>query len=79
MQRRTCRISGRSKVVLAVPGQVTRAVAADRWLRPNPLLKTITLVSVGNMHKLSAPAHELATKVLVPFPMCVAWQPASFA
>jgi hypothetical protein len=74
VQRHTCRISGRTKVSVAVPGQA--AAAGCNMLAPlRPVVKDNCCDFSSHVHKLSAPAHELAGKVLVPVPALTAWVP----
>ena len=76
VQRLTCRMSGRTVVSLMVaavpaprgctgPGTAAQLKSDDHCCDFS-----------SHSHKLSAPAHELAAKVLVPVPVLVAWVPA---
>ena len=72
VQRLTCRMSGLSRVALAVAGQADlRGCLGNR--------APLTSVAKGNccdfsqqVHKLSVPAPELAAKILLPAPLQVA-------
>jgi hypothetical protein len=69
VQRHTCRISGRSKVEVSVPGELALR-GCDGQLAPTvPVVKDNCCDFSSHVHKLSAPAHELAAKVLVPAPL----------
>lgn len=69
VQRHTCRMSGRSKVDVSVPGQRALPGCTDRMAPSTPLVKDNCCVFSSYLHKLSAPAHELAAKILVPVPL----------
>lgn len=76
VQRHTYRISGRSKVELAVLGQVALRGCTGQ-LAPAQLITQENCCDFSSqLTKLSTPAHELAASVLVPVPMVAAWQPA---
>lgn len=76
VQRHTCRISGRSKVEVSVPGQLALR-GCDGQLAPvAPVAKDNCCDFSKQVHKLSAPAHELAAKVLVHAPLLAMLVPA---
>ena len=77
VQRHTCRMSGRSLVAVSVPGQLTPRGCNGQPAPARLVIKNNCCDLSSHLHKLSAPAHELAAKVLVPDPLlAVAWPPA---
>ena len=76
VQRLTCRVSGRSQVGIALAGQPT-GVGYSGCLAPaRTAAKELCCEFSSHLHKLSAPAHELATKLLVSAPLLTVWLPA---
>lgn len=69
VQRHTCRISGRSKVEVSVPGQLALRGCVGQLAPATSVAKDNCCDFSSHLHKLSAPAHELAAKVLVPAPL----------
>ena len=69
VQRYTCRMSGRSTVDLSVTGQLPQRDCAGQVVNNRPLAKDNCCDLSRHLHKLSAPAHELAPKALVPVPL----------
>lgn len=77
VQRHTCRMSGRSQVAVAVPGQLTPRGCNGQLAPGRAVIKSNCCDFSTHLHKLSVPAHELAAMVLVPGPLlAVAWPPA---
>jgi hypothetical protein len=66
VQRLTCRMSGRSTVALSMVG---RADLQGCVAPAAPVAKDNCCDFSKQLHKLSAPVHELTAKVLVPVPM----------
>ncbi len=77
VQRLTCRMSGRSQVEVSVPGQLALRGCAGHLAPATPVAKDGCCDFSSHLHKLSAPAHELAAKVLVPAPLLVVLMPAT--
>ncbi|WP_046246956.1 hypothetical protein [Hymenobacter terrenus] len=75
VQRHTCRISGRSKVEVSVPGQMALRGCNGQLAPPRPVVKDNCCDFSSHLHKLSAPAHELGAKILMPLPLLAAWLP----
>jgi hypothetical protein len=75
VQRHTCRMSGRSKVNVTVPGQTPLRGCNNELVPAKTVAKDNCCDTSSQLHKLSAPAHEQAAKVLVPVPVLVAWVP----
>lgn len=73
VQRHTCRMSGRSKVNVLV-ADVAAAGNCGSQSAP-PLVKDNCCDVSSHLHKLTAPAQELAAKVLVPAPLLAVWLP----
>ena len=69
VQRSTCRMSGRSTVDVLLAGQNTQRGCGGLLVPSWPILKDNCCDHSSHLHKLSAPAHELAAKVLVPVPL----------
>ncbi len=69
VQRNTCRMSGRSIVDVLMAGQVARRGCDGQLVPTAPIAKDNCCDHSSQLHKLSAPAHELAAKILVPAPM----------
>ena len=76
VQRLTCRMSGRSTVQLAVPGQAALHGCGGQLAPTQPEAKDNCCDFSSHVHKLTAPAHELAAKVLLPGPLLAVWLPA---
>ncbi len=79
VQRHTCRISGRSRVEIAVPGQLAFRGYTGQLAPARPIAQDNCCDFSSHLHQLSAPALELVAKVLLPVPVFVAWQPAGIA
>ncbi|HEX8328104.1 MAG TPA: hypothetical protein VF629_11230 [Hymenobacter sp.] len=75
VQRHTCRMSGRSKVNVTVPGRALPQGCNSQAATANTAVEDNCCDTTSHLHKLSAPAHELAAKVLVPVPVLVARMP----
>jgi hypothetical protein len=76
VQRHTCRMSGRSNVDVLVPGQLALRGCNGRRLPTKAAVAKDNCCDVSShLHKLSAPAHGLAAKVLVPAPLLAVWLP----
>lgn len=75
VQRHTCRLSGRSQVAVAVPGQWALGGCAGQLAPLRPVVKDNCCDFSSHVHKLSASAQELGTNVLIPAPMLAAWLP----
>lgn len=69
VQRSTCRMSGRSTVDVLLAGQNAQRGCGGQLVPTWPILKDNCCDHSSHLHKLSAPAHELAAKVLVPAPL----------
>ncbi len=69
VQRLTCRMSGRSTVAVSVAGRAELRGCAGELAPTNPTAKDNCCDFTKQLHKLSVPAHEQATKVLVPTPL----------
>ena len=76
VQRHTCRMSGRSKVAVSVPGQLALRGCTGQLAPAKPVAKDNCCDFSSHLHKLSAPAHELAAKVLLPGPLLAVWPAA---
>ena len=76
VQRLTCRMSGRSVVSVAVAVQPAPRGCTGPIFAAQVKANDQCCDFSSHLHKLSAPAHELAAKVLVPVPMLAAWVPA---
>ena len=76
VQRLKCRMSGRSMVALSVAGQADLRSCAAELAPTTPAAKDNCCDFSKQLHKLSVPAHELATKVLVPTPLLALAMPA---
>lgn len=75
VQRHTCRMSGRSKVDVTVPGRAPLRGCNNELVPAKTIAKDNCCDTSSQLHKLSAPAHDQVTKVLVPVPVLVAWAP----
>lgn len=73
VQRHTCRMSGRSKVDVTVPGRAPRRGCNNEPVKAKTVAKDNCCDTSSLLHKLSGPAHEPAAKLLAPF--MVAWVP----
>ena len=69
VQRSTCRMSGRSTVEVLLAGQTAQRGCGGQPVLARPFLKDNCCDYSSHLHKLSAPAHELAAKVLVLSPL----------
>ena len=75
VQHHTCRLSGRSKTLLTLPGQVSMAGCTSP--AGAAAFKDSCCNLDSHLHKLTTPAYELkAGKVPVPSPLFVAVLPA---
>jgi hypothetical protein len=68
VQRLTCRMSGRSTVALSVAGRADLQSCSADMEPAKPTAKNNCCDFSKQLHKLTAPAHELAAKVLLPLP-----------
>ena len=76
VQRHTCRMTGQSKVGVSVAGPADLRGCGGQLAPAAPVVKDNCCDFSSHLHKLSAPAHELASKVLVPQPVLLAvWMP----
>ncbi|MDO7876665.1 hypothetical protein Q5H93_18105 [Hymenobacter sp. ASUV-10] len=74
VQRHTCRISGRSKVSVGLPG-AARALTGCAGELPTRVKSDCCDFSKHH-HKLSAPAHDVVSAKVLPPPLLAAWLPA---
>lgn len=77
VQRRACRISGRSKVDVTVLGRAPLQDCNKQLAPAAAVVKDNCCDTSSHVHKLSAPGLEHAAKVLVPVADFVAWVPES--
>ena len=77
VQRHTCRMTGQSKVDVSVAGHLDLRGCGGQLAPAAPVVKDNCCDFSSHLHKLSAPGHELANKILVPQPALLAvWMPA---
>ena len=69
VQRLTCRMSGRSSVALSIAVQADLPGCTSELAPATPQAKDHCCDFSKQLHKLSMPAQELATKILVPAPL----------
>ncbi|MBF9222440.1 hypothetical protein [Hymenobacter ruricola] len=77
VQRLTCRMSGRSTVAVSVAGPADLRGCTGEAAPATPTAKDNCCDFSKQLHKLSAPAHELAAKILVPAPLLAVPVPVS--
>lgn len=76
VQRLTCRMSGRSTVAVSVAGRAELRGCLGELAPATPKAQDGCCDFSKHEHKLNSPAHELATKILVPVPALSAIVPA---
>ena len=77
VQRHTCRVSGRSQVAVAMPGQLALGGCGGRPAPVRPAVKDSCCDFSSHVHKLPVLSQVLGAKMLVPAPLLVAWLPVS--
>ena len=75
VQRQICRMSGRSRVEVSLPGRVALRSCEGALASTTSFAKDDCCDFSSHLHKLSAPVHELAAKVPVPAPALAFWAP----
>lgn len=76
VQRLTCRMSGRSTVAFFVAGQADLRGCTGELAPTTPAVKDNCCDFSKQVHKLTLPTHELASKTLVPAPLLAVEVPA---
>lgn len=76
VQRLTCRMSGRSTVALSVAGRADLRGCTGELAPATPAAKDNCCDFSKQVHKLTLPTHELASKILVPPPLLAVDVPA---
>jgi hypothetical protein len=76
VQRLTCRMSGRSTVAVSVAGRADLRGCTGEQAPATPKAKDNCCDFSKQLHKLSVPAHEQATKILVTAPLLAVQVPA---